>query len=136
MFRLEMNENWKLHESLLSVEKDQWAYAVSYTHLGILNTDICYAISSLGHTDYLVIADPGLPIPENVTVIDISLVKGIPGFTEVFDAVTDELVIDSYIYAEEMETASTELLQYVPVSYTHLAGENAETGDFGLYYKK
>ena len=26
MFRLEMNENWKLHESLLSVEKDQWAY--------------------------------------------------------------------------------------------------------------
>ena len=80
---------------------------------GILNTDICYAISSLGHTDYLVIADPGLPIPENVTVIDISLVKGIPGFTEVFDAVTDELVIDSYIYAEEMETASTELLQYV-----------------------
>ena len=74
---------------------------------GILNTDICYAISSLGHTDYLVIADPGLPIPENVTVIDISLVKGIPGFTEVFDAVTDELVIDSYIYAEEMETAST-----------------------------
>ena len=33
---------------------------------GILNTDICYAISSLGHTDYMVIADPGLPIPENV----------------------------------------------------------------------
>ena len=90
---------------------------------GILNTDICYAISSLGHTDYLVIADPGLPIPENVTVIDISLVKGIPGFTEVFDAVTDELVIDSYIYAEEMETASTELLQYVQSRLSGVPGQ-------------
>lgn len=90
---------------------------------GILNTDICYAISSLGHTDYLVIVDPGLPIPENVTVIDISLVKGIPGFTEVFDAVTDELVIDSYIYAEEMETASTELLQYVQSRLSGVPGQ-------------
>ncbi|MFQ7551727.1 MAG: D-ribose pyranase [Blautia marasmi] len=79
---------------------------------GILNTDICYAISSLGHTDYMVIADPGLPIPENVTVIDISLVKGVPGFMEVFDAVTRELVIDSYIYAEEIEASGTELLQH------------------------
>ena len=80
---------------------------------GILNTDICCAISSLGHTDYLVIADPGLPIPDHVTVIDISLVKGVPGFTEVFDAVTGELVIDSYIYAEEMESSGAELLKYV-----------------------
>ncbi|WP_287714550.1 D-ribose pyranase [Blautia sp.] len=80
---------------------------------GILNTDICCAISSLGHTDYLVIADPGLPIPDHVTVIDISLVKGVPGFTEVFDAVTEELVIDSYIYAEEMESSGAELLKYV-----------------------
>lgn len=97
---------------------------------GILNTDICYAISSLGHTDYLVIADPGLPIPENVTVIDISLVKGVPGFTEVFDAVTKELVIDSYIYAEEMEAASTELLQYVQNRLSHVPGHKIPHEEF------
>ena len=47
---------------------------------GILNVAICKAIASLGHTEYLVIADPGLPIPEGVQVIDISLVNGVPGF--------------------------------------------------------
>ena len=26
MFELKMNDNWRMHESLLSVEKDQWAY--------------------------------------------------------------------------------------------------------------
>lgn len=26
MFELKMNDNWRIHESLLSVEKDQWAY--------------------------------------------------------------------------------------------------------------
>lgn len=90
---------------------------------GILNTDICYAISSLGHTDYMVIADPGLPIPENVSVIDISLVKGVPGFMEVFDAVTGELVIDSYIYAEEMEASGTELLQHVQKRLSNVPGQ-------------
>ena len=26
MFELKMNDNWRMHVSLLSVEKDQWAY--------------------------------------------------------------------------------------------------------------
>ncbi|MDO4274526.1 MAG: D-ribose pyranase [Eubacteriales bacterium] len=80
---------------------------------GILNIAICEAIASLGHTEYLVIADAGLPVPKDVQVIDISLVTGIPGFREVLDAVAGEFVIDSYIYANEMDGINPELAAYV-----------------------
>ena len=66
---------------------------------GILNVEICKEIAALGHTQYLVIADPGLPIPQNVPVIDLAVVNGIPAFCDVLDAVAGELVIDSFIFA-------------------------------------
>ncbi|HEY5583122.1 MAG TPA: D-ribose pyranase [Ruminiclostridium sp.] len=73
---------------------------------GILNPEICHAIVSLKHTEYMVIADSGLLIPGNVRLIDISLKKGVPSFKDVLMAVKDELVIESYTYAEEMENAN------------------------------
>ncbi len=73
---------------------------------GILNPDLCDAIARCGHTDYFVIADPGLPLPEGVRVIDLSLVRGIPTFMDTLNAVKKQLVIESYILAEEMEPNS------------------------------
>lgn len=80
---------------------------------GILNISICREIAALKHTEYLVIADPGLPVPENVPVIDISLVQGIPSFCEAVDAVLEELVVDSYTYADEMNMQSGTLAEYL-----------------------
>lgn len=77
---------------------------------GILNAEICKVIAALGHTEYLVIADPGLPIPDDIKVIDISLKHGVPGFMEVLDSVVQEMVVDSFIYAAEMEEYSPRLL--------------------------
>lgn len=78
---------------------------------GILNAEICKVIAALGHTEYLVIADPGLPIPDDIKVIDISLKHGVPGFMEVLDSVVQEMVVDSFIYAAEMEEYSPRLLE-------------------------
>ncbi len=78
---------------------------------GILNAEICKVIAALGHTEYLVIADPGLPIPDDIKVIDISLKHGVPGFMEVLDSVVQEMVVDSFIYAAEMEEYSPKLLE-------------------------
>ena len=69
---------------------------------GILNPDIIAAVAALGHTDSLVIADAGLPVPKDVPCIDISLTRGIPSFTQVLRAVADELVIESFIAAGEL----------------------------------
>ncbi len=73
---------------------------------GILNPALSAAIARIGHTDSLVIADPGLPIPDGIEVIDLSLVCGVPSLLDVLKAVLDELVVESCILASEMETCS------------------------------
>ncbi len=69
---------------------------------GLLNPQILSAIAGIGHTEYLVIADAGLPVPAGVPVIDISLVRGVPDFGSVLNAVTEEMVVESFILAEEI----------------------------------
>ncbi len=90
----------------------------------ILNTNLISEIAAIGHTQYLVIGDAGLPIPKGVNVIDLSLTKGIPGFMQVLEAVNEELVSESYILADEIKEGNGDLedrvhglLKEQPVSY-------------------
>lgn len=69
----------------------------------LLNREIIAEVAALGHTEYLCIADCGLPIPKDVKVIDISIIAGKPSFLEVLDAVMQELVIESIILAQEID---------------------------------
>jgi len=73
---------------------------------GLLNPQILSAIAARGHTEYLVIADAGLPVPSGIPVIDISLIRGIPDFGVVLCSVIDEMVVESFIVAEEMADKS------------------------------
>ena len=75
----------------------------------IKNPMILKEIAALGHTEYLCIADCGLPIPSGVTVVDISLTAGIPGFMDVLEAVNTELVTESYILAEEIHCSNPQI---------------------------
>jgi D-ribose pyranase len=64
---------------------------------GILNAPLAGALARLGHTHQVVIADAGLPLPYGVpgcTIIDLTLVAGIPRFEQVLDAVLDAIVVD------------------------------------------
>jgi len=64
---------------------------------GILNAPLAGALARLGHTHQVVIADAGLPLPYGVpgcTIVDLTLVAGIPRFEQVLDAVLDAIVVD------------------------------------------
>ena len=50
---------------------------------GLLNPALNHMIARLGHTHTFVIADCGLPIPENIPVVDLALTFGIPRFQDV-----------------------------------------------------
>ncbi|NLZ54216.1 MAG: D-ribose pyranase, partial [Thermoanaerobacteraceae bacterium] len=52
----------------------------------LLNSEISYLISKLGHTDTIVISDAGLPVPKGVQRIDLALIPGKPSFLDVLDA--------------------------------------------------
>ncbi|MEW6920814.1 D-ribose pyranase [Trueperella pyogenes] len=68
---------------------------------GLLNPDLNRAIARLGHTDTFVVADCGLPIPDHVPIVDLSLVFGIPRFADVVNALLTEVVTEGFTLAAE-----------------------------------
>jgi D-ribose pyranase len=75
----------------------------------LLHARLLTVLAELGHTETLVIADAGLPIPSVVERIDLALVPSVPGFVETLRAVLGELAIESAVVAEEMATRSPDL---------------------------
>ena len=96
--------------------------------IGILNQPISSIIAGLGHTDTLVIADAGLPIPPETRRIDLALTEGIPSFLDTLRVVLTEMEVERAIVAEEMLDSSPqvyeavkEMLGDVPIeTVTHL----------------
>lgn len=72
----------------------------------LLNSEISYIISTMGHTDMLVIGDAGLPIPDSTERVDLALVRGVPGALETLQAVLSELQVERVILAHETQTVN------------------------------
>jgi len=77
--------------------------------IGIINQPLSAVIAGLGHTDKLVIADAGLPIPANVTRIDLALKEGVPTFLDTLETVLLEMQVERAIVASEISTYSSEI---------------------------
>lgn len=78
---------------------------------GILNTELSKLFSELRHTDQIIIGDCGLPVPENVKQIDLSLKLGVPSFLEVLDEALEDLYIEKVFIAKEMEIENPKMYQ-------------------------
>ena len=68
---------------------------------GLLHADLAGHLARLGHTDLVVVADRGLPLPPGVPVVDLALVPGVVDLRTVLDAVLVEIVVQSHTIAEE-----------------------------------
>ncbi|WP_204171300.1 MULTISPECIES: D-ribose pyranase [unclassified Staphylococcus] len=86
---------------------------------GILNSEISKVLSDLGHTDTIIIADCGLPVPDGVKKIDLALTFGHPSFEEVFNVVKEHMAIEQLTIANEMIKQNSEL-------YVKLLAENID----------
>ncbi len=116
---------------------------------GILQNELSRVIATLGHTDSLVIADAGLPIPPDVERIDLAVTGGIPKFLDVLRAVLDDVQVERAVIAREMRDTSpalhrelTALLGSIPLEevsheelkqLTHRARAVVRTGEFTPY---
>ncbi|QQZ11325.1 D-ribose pyranase [Heyndrickxia vini] len=80
---------------------------------GILNSHISKVLSDLGHTDYIVIADAGLPIPNGVQKIDLALKLGVPSFTDVVSTIKEDMKIEKIILANEIESQNNLTYEYM-----------------------
>ena len=74
--------------------------------LGILNRELAGIFARLGHTDQIVIADCGLPIPDGVVCIDLAYKLGEPDFITILEVVLEDLKVEKAIIAEEIKQAN------------------------------
>ena len=49
----------------------------------LLNSELSYEISRVGHTASITLCDAGLPIPAGVKRIDLAIERGYPGFVKI-----------------------------------------------------
>ena len=67
---------------------------------GIINAPLAGHLARLGHTDLVVVADAGLPVPAHVPLVDLAIVFGLPRFTDVLDALLADIVVE-YAWVSE-----------------------------------
>jgi len=79
----------------------------------LINSEISYVISKMGHTDSITICDSGLPIPSEVQRIDLALKKGLPTFLDTLDSVIEELQVEEVILASEIIQVSNDLYKEI-----------------------
>jgi D-ribose pyranase len=116
---------------------------------GILQPELSAVIARLGHTDTLVVADAGLPIPPAVQRIDLAVTGGVPAFLQVLRPLLDEIAVEAVVIASELPAASPAfyadlqaVLGALPIrtvphaefkKMTHQARAVVRTGEFTPY---
>jgi D-ribose pyranase len=68
---------------------------------GLWHAELLGVLTDLRHTDTLVLADAGLPVPAGVPVIDLGWLRDEPRLIPLLDAVLEELVVERAEIAKE-----------------------------------
>ncbi|MDR2992214.1 MAG: D-ribose pyranase [Bacillus cereus] len=103
---------------------------------GVLNSEIAAVLASLGHTDTIVIADCGLPIPDEVKRIDLAVEIGKPSFLEVLQVVADDMAIEKVTLAEEVIINNAEVNKEIELKLIEPAFEYVSHEQFKEHTKK
>ncbi|PFK46384.1 D-ribose pyranase [Bacillus cereus] len=103
---------------------------------GVLNSEIAAVLASLGHTDTVVIADCGLPIPDGVKRIDLAVELGKPSFLEVLQVVIDDMAVEKVTLAEEVTLHNAVVNQEVEERLNGAAFEYVSHEEFKEHTKQ
>jgi D-ribose pyranase len=94
---------------------------------GIINAPLAAQLTGLRHTNLFAVCDSGLAAPPGATVIDLSLVYGVPTVSSVLSAILAEVVVEAAWIAEEISARNpqrereirAELGDLVPAAVPH-----------------
>jgi len=77
----------------------------------LLNSELSYEISRIGHTASITLCDAGLPIPGGVKRIDLAIERGYPSFIRTLDVLLSEMLVEEVIVASEIEAKNPRVFQ-------------------------
>jgi D-ribose pyranase len=73
---------------------------------GLWHPRLAALVAGLGHTETIVVADAGLPVPPGVEVVQLAVTRGVPPFLAVLDAIAGDLVVEAATVATELTDAA------------------------------
>jgi D-ribose pyranase len=73
---------------------------------GTLNRDISDVLSTLGHTDEMIVCDAGFAIPQGVRTVDISLAKDKPTVPELLAELMEHFSVEKVVVADATRDVS------------------------------
>jgi simple sugar transport system permease protein/D-ribose pyranase len=101
----------------------------------VLNSELSYAISSMGHGDIMIVCDAGFPIPDSVWRIDLAITQDVPDIETVLSVIRNAFIAEKVSFAIEMEENNPPLLNivkkifdestFVPIPHEKILGEMA-----------
>lgn len=97
---------------------------------GITHPELSFMVASLGHTDYLVLADRGYPIPDQITRINLGFMDDHPTTLDVLRALSLEMDIDRLIITQEMADVSPQRVKVLQENYPDLRIEKVSHSEF------
>ncbi|MBN1919082.1 MAG: D-ribose pyranase [Verrucomicrobia bacterium] len=74
----------------------------------LLNSMLAGALREIGHTQMLLLADKGFPVPPGVETIDLALTDNVPTILDVIRAITADFDFDRVLITDEMRELSPE----------------------------
>jgi D-ribose pyranase len=77
----------------------------------LLHPGLRAALASVGHTDLILVADRGFPVPPEVPRIDLALTDDVPTVLQVLRCVAGEVRLDRVLVAEEATRVSPAYLE-------------------------
>lgn len=97
---------------------------------GIINSEISKVLSYMRHTDLICISDLGLPCPNNIKTIDLSLKLGYPSFLDVLYEIIKDMKIERIILAEEIKNNNKEVYNKILNMFENISIEYVSHNDF------
>ncbi|WP_166997235.1 D-ribose pyranase [Paramicrobacterium fandaimingii] len=85
---------------------------------GILNAELSGALATLGHTDLLMVVDAGFPIPRTAHRVDLAIAENLPDLRTVLSLISDELIVEGVVRAEDVTTNSPHLEEWLQQQFT------------------
>ena len=77
----------------------------------LLNSELSYEISRIGHAASITLCDAGLPIPAGVKRIDLAIERGYPSFLKTLDVLLSEMMVEVIVVASEIHLKNPEAFQ-------------------------
>ena len=97
---------------------------------GIINSEISKVLSYMRHTDLICISDLGLPCPNNIKTIDLSIKLGSPSFIDVLSEIIKDIKIERITLAEEIKNNNEEVYNKILSMFENISIEYVSHNNF------